>query len=80
MEEDYPEIFCIERFIPPDSFENIIHKFENGRTINDIKKINKQITAEEFMKQPPASNTEEVKKYLEEKEKHKNKSNHIIND
>jgi hypothetical protein len=68
MEEDFPETFPLDRFIPQGNFNAILDRFENGRSIHDIK-YKKELTAEEFMKQPPISDKEAMKKYLENAEK-----------
>lgn len=68
MEEDFPETFPLDRFIPQGNFNAILDRFENGRTIKDIK-YKKELTAEEFIKQPPISDKEAMKAYLENVEK-----------
>jgi hypothetical protein len=68
MEEDYPETFPLDRFLPQGDFNTILDRFENGRKIQDIK-YKKELTGEEFMNQPPISDKEAVQKYLENAEK-----------
>jgi hypothetical protein len=81
MEEDFPETFPLDRFIQQGDFNAILERFENGRTIKGIK-YKKELTAEEFIKQPPISDKEAMKKYLEDAEKkideeNKEKNNNI---
>jgi hypothetical protein len=35
---DFPELFDIDRFLPDGQFDEIIHRFENGRTAKEIPK------------------------------------------
>ena len=35
--DKYPETFELSKFIPDAPFEEIIDRFENGRTIKDLK-------------------------------------------
>jgi len=67
-EEDYPETFPLDRFLPQGDFHAILDRFENGRTVKDIK-YKKELTVEEFLKQPPISDKEAMKAYLENVEK-----------
>jgi len=67
-DEDFNELFDLSRFIQPTTLEEILNQFENGRKPSDIK-LKKNLTADEFMKQPLISDKENLKKYLEMKEK-----------
>lgn len=51
MEENkFTETFDISRFIQDESFENLIQRFENDRTIDQIKKTSSVMSAEDFIK------------------------------
>lgn len=46
---EFPELFDIERFLPDGEFQQILERFENGRTVKEIpKQKNKVLTVEEF--------------------------------
>jgi len=80
MEDDdkYPETFELSKFIPDAPFEEIIDRFENGRTIDKLKpEKNKILTVEEFINttkekenvKPEKMPREKLIKHLEELEK-----------
>lgn len=72
---EFPETFDISRFIPDMEFNDIIDKFENGRTPDKIlKHKNKVLTVEEFEEEtkkttPQKMSKDELKEYLEKLEK-----------
>jgi hypothetical protein len=72
---DFPELFDIERFLPEGKFDEIIHRFENGRTVDKLPKHkNKVLTVEEFTQEtkptkPENMPREELIKHLETLEK-----------
>jgi hypothetical protein len=80
MDNEYPETFELSKFIPDAPFEEIIDRFENGRTIKDLKpEKNKVLSVEEFLNTTKEEPKKEVKpeqmpredliKHLEEVEK-----------
>jgi len=82
MEDDdkYPETFELSKFIADAPFEEIIDRFENGRTIKELRpEKNKVLSVEEFINTTKEEPKKEVKpekmpredliKYLEEVEK-----------
>jgi hypothetical protein len=72
---DFPELFDIERFLPDGDYQQIIERFENGRTVNVLPKYkNKVLSVEEFTQEtkstkPEKMPKEELIKYLEKLEK-----------
>lgn len=72
---DFPELFDIERFIPDILYDELISRFENGRTVDTIpKQKNKILTVEEFTQEtkptkPEQMPREELIKHLETLEK-----------
>jgi hypothetical protein len=78
-DNEYNETFDLSRFIPDAPFEEVIHRFENGRTIDTLKQQkpkNPLITLEEFMKdipkkevKPEKMDKEQLKEHLEKLEK-----------
>jgi hypothetical protein len=79
---EFPELFDLDRFLPEGEFQQIIHRFENGRTPNDIpKNKNKTLTVEEFNQQtkpakPEQMSKEQLKIHLETLEKELEKEYH----
>jgi hypothetical protein len=80
MDDKYPETFELSKFIPDAPFEEIIDRFENGRTIKELRpEKNKVLSVEEFMNTTKEEPKKEVKpeqmpredliKHLEEVEK-----------
>jgi hypothetical protein len=78
MEDKFTETFDLSRFIPDCPFEEIIERFENGRTISELKpEKNKVLSVDEFMNatkekskvKPEKMPKEELIKHLEELEK-----------
>jgi len=76
--DKYPETFELSKFIPDAPFEEIIDRFENGRTIKDLKpERNKVLSVEEFINttkeepkvKPEQMSREDLIKHLEEVEK-----------
>lgn len=73
--KEFPETFDLSRFIPDAPFEEIIDRFENGRTPKDINSIkNKVLSVEEFKQETKESNPQkmsrkELKEHLEKLEK-----------
>jgi uncharacterized coiled-coil DUF342 family protein len=69
----FTETFDLERFTPDISYDELISRFENGRTAKEIPMIkNKTISIEEFTQQtkPTKPQTkEELITYLEALEK-----------
>lgn len=55
-ENDFIETFELSRFIQDESFESIIDRFENGRTIDKVKQKS-VLSVEEFLKKTEATNT-----------------------
>jgi hypothetical protein len=72
---DFPELFDIDRFIPDGQYEEIIQRFENGRTVDKLpKNKNKVLTVEEFTQEtkptkPEKMSKEQLKQHLETLEK-----------
>jgi hypothetical protein len=72
---DFPELFDIDRFLPDGQFDEIIHRFENGRTAKEIpKQKNKILNVEEFIQEtkptkPEKMSKEELITHLENLEK-----------
>jgi hypothetical protein len=71
--KDFPETFDLSRFIQDEPFEQIISRFENGRTPDKIPKHkNKVLTVEEFKeetKEIKPNSREQLIKHLEKLEK-----------
>ena len=60
---DFPELFDIDRFLPDGQFDEIIHRFENGRTAKEIpKQKNKILTVEEFTQETKPTKPEKMSK------------------
>jgi hypothetical protein len=60
---DFPELFDIERFVQDITYDELIHRFENGRTPKDItQKKNKVLTVEEFKEETKESNPQKMSK------------------
>ena len=55
MENKFTETFDIEKFIPDAKFEDVINRFENGRTIKDFKYKNPVLSIEEMKKETEES-------------------------
>jgi hypothetical protein len=72
---EFPELFDIERFLPDGQYDEIINRFENGRTVKEIpKQKNKVLTVEEFTQEtkptkPEKMSKEHLKQHLETLEK-----------
>lgn len=72
---DFLELFDIDRFLPDGQYEEIIHRFENGRTPQQLPKHkNKVLTVEEFTQEtkptkPEKMSKEQLKDHLETLEK-----------
>ena len=61
--EEFPETFDLSRFIQDEPFEQIISRFENGRTPDKIPKHkNKVLTVEEFKEETKESNPQKMSK------------------
>jgi len=72
---DFPETFDLSRFVQDEPYEQIISRFESGRTPKDIElRKNKVLTVEEFKQEtkestPQKMSKEELKEQLEKLEK-----------
>jgi hypothetical protein len=67
---DFPELFDIERFVQDITYDELIHRFENGRTPKDItQKKNKVLTVEEFKEETKESKPQSREKLIEHLEK-----------
>lgn len=70
---EFPETFDLSRFIQDEPFEQIISRFENGRTPDKIPKHkNKVLTVEEFKeetKEIKHNSREQLIEHLEKLEK-----------
>ena len=72
---DFPETYDLSRFIQDEAYEQIISRFESGRTPKDIElRKNKVLTVEEFKQETKETPTkkmskEELKEHLEKLEK-----------
>jgi len=72
---EFPELFDIDRFIPDGQYDEIIQRFENGRTVDKLPKHkNKVLTVEEFTQEtkptkPEKMSKEELIQHLETLEK-----------
>jgi len=55
-ETEFTETFDLSRFIQEESFDSIIDRFENGRTIDKVKQKS-VLSVEEFLKKTEATNT-----------------------
>jgi hypothetical protein len=74
MDDKYPETFELSKFIPDAPFEEIIDRFENGRTIKELRpEKNKVLSVEEFMnttkEEQKEMSRQDLIKHLEEVEK-----------
>jgi hypothetical protein len=80
--KEFPETFDLSRFVPDMEFNDVIDRFENGRTPKDINPIkNKVLTVEEFNQVTTPSNPqkmskEELKVHLEKLEEQIEKEYH----
>jgi hypothetical protein len=75
-DNEFNETFDLSRFIPDAPYDEVIHRFENGRTIDKLKQKNPLITFEEFVKdipkkevKPEKMDKEQLKEHLEKLEK-----------
>jgi len=67
---DFPELFELDRFVQDITYEELIHRFENGRTPDKIpKKNNKVLTVEEFKEETKESKPQSREKLIEHLEK-----------
>jgi len=67
---EFPELFDIDRFLPDGDFEQILDRFENGRTPDKLpKNKNKVLSVEEFTQETKPTKREELIKRLEALEK-----------
>ena len=72
---NFPETFDLSRFVQDEAYEQIISRFESGRTPKDIElRKNKVLTVEEFKQEtkestPQKMSKEELKEHLETLEK-----------
>jgi hypothetical protein len=79
---DFPELFELDRFVQDITYDELIHRFENGRTVKDINpRKNKKLTVEEFKEETKESNPqkmskEELKIHLEKLEEQLEKEYH----
>lgn len=55
-ESEFTETFELSRFIQDESFDSIINRFENGRTIDKVKQKS-VLSVEEFLKKTESANT-----------------------
>jgi len=80
MDDKYPEIFELSKFVQDVEFEEIIDRFENGRTIKELKpERNKVLSVEEFLnttQEKEKVKREDLIKHLEEVEKQFEKEYH----
>jgi hypothetical protein len=75
-DNEFNETFELNRFIPDAPFEEILNRFENGRTIDNLKPKNPLISLEDFVKdipkkeiKPEKMDKEQLKEHLENLEK-----------
>ena len=80
MDDKYPETFELSKFVQDVEFEEIIDRFENGRTIKELKpERNKVLSVEEFLnttQEKEKVKREDLIKHLEEVEKQFEKEYH----
>jgi len=75
--KEFPETFDLSLFIPDAPFEEIIDRFENGRTVKDIQpRKNKVLTVEEFKEETKETKREKLIERLETLEKALEKEYH----
>jgi ribosome assembly protein YihI (activator of Der GTPase) len=55
-ENEFTETFELSKFIQEESFESIIDRFENGRTIDKVKQKS-VLSVEEFLKKTESADT-----------------------
>ena len=68
--KEFPETFDLSLFIPDAPFEEIIDRFENGRTVDKIEpRKNKVLTVEEFKEETKETKREKLIERLETLEK-----------
>lgn len=76
---EFPETFDLDRFVPDMEFNDIIDRFENGRTPKEIQpRKNKVLSVEEFKQEtkPKQMSKEELKIHLEKLEEQLEKEYH----
>ena len=67
---DFPELFELDRFVQDITYEELIHRFENGRTVKDINpRKNKVLTVEEFKEETKETKPQSREKLIEHLEK-----------
>jgi hypothetical protein len=75
--KEFPETFDLSQFIPDAPFEEIIDRFENGRTVDKIEpRKNKVLTVEEFKEETKETKREKLIERLETLEKALEKEYH----
>jgi hypothetical protein len=75
--KEFPETFDLSQFIPDAPFEEIIDRFENGRTVDKIEpRKNKVLTVEEFKEETKEAKREKLIERLETLEKELEKEYH----
>ena len=75
--KEFPETFDLSLFIPDAPFEEIIDRFENGRTVDKIEpRKNKVLTVEEFKEETKETKREKLIERLETLEKALEKEYH----
>jgi hypothetical protein len=75
--KEFPETFDLSLFIPDAPFDEIIDRFENGRTVDKIEpRKNKVLTVEEFKEETKESKREKLIERLETLEKELEKEYH----
>jgi uncharacterized protein YlbG (UPF0298 family) len=75
--KEFPETFDLSLFIPDAPFDEIINRFENGRTVKDIQpRKNKVLTVEEFKEETKETKREKLIERLETLEKALEKEYH----
>lgn len=67
---DFPELFELDRFVQDITYEELIHRFENGRTVKDVNpRKNKVLTVKEFKEETKESKPQSREKLIEHLEK-----------
>ncbi len=63
MDSKFTEVFDISKFVNCDvTLDEVLHKFENERKIEDLVPVKKSYTVEEFLNEFPKSETvQEIK-------------------
>jgi len=75
--KEFPETFDLSQFIPDAPFDEIIDRFENGRTVDKIEpRKNKVLTVEEFKEETKETKREKLIERLETLEKALEKEYH----